>query len=83
MGENWFVPLRDFVSPFLGFAVLVTLGMLAWCVWTYVTHPEADLAHMSRRGRIVWRVGLGVVVASISVAAGLVAWALGRWIVGR
>lgn len=73
---------RDVAAPFLGLAVLLTVGILGWCVWTYWTTPPEEARLLPRRGRVVYRVGLGVTVLSVCVTLAAVAWALGRALLG-
>ncbi len=72
----------DLAAPFLGLATLITVGVLGWSVWTYFTTPEDQARTLPRRGRLVYRAGLGVTVLSFVMVLGLVAWALGRVVLG-
>lgn len=74
--------ITEFAAPFVGFIVLLTLGLLGYSVWVYLTTDEATVRVGTRRHRVVYRVGLGVTVLAPTLALALACWALGRWVMG-
>ncbi len=74
--------MMDILAPFLGFAVLVTLGILGWSCWVYWTTPEGEFRTLPKRGKMVYRVGQIVTLVSGVTVAGIIAWLVGRAIMG-
>ncbi len=74
--------MMNLVYPFLGLAVLVTVGLLGWSMWVYWTTPQDEARLLPKRARLVWRVGMGATVVSVVTVLALVSWALGKTLVG-
>ena len=74
--------VADLVYPFAGFAVLVTLAVLGICTYVALTQTGVEMRQSPKGARLAWRVGWATILLSVAFTGALVAWAVGRTVLG-
>jgi amino acid transporter len=74
--------MHELLYPFAGFAVLVSLAVLGFCVFEAATISAEEIRNAPRRARVAWQIGRIVIVACLTFVGTLLAWAVGRAIFG-
>ncbi len=72
----------EFAYPFLGMAVVVTLGFLFFSMYLAVTVKPEDVKISKKTTRHLWWVGRICIGFCVAVTAALVLFAIGKSIAG-
>lgn len=70
------------IEPLLGFSVFVTIGFLAYCIFLFCVTSEEEAKILSRKPKIMYRVGFGgLILAAVTVII-LLSIVIGNFITG-